>query len=188
MHPIQSPPSSDPVARDFVPGPFNLPRLKQTFQSTVASDIMTLAYLHKEPGTPKKEVVERLRGWDDSSPYHKNRAARAPRGNAVLRPLERDITFNNIPEIKEVTLASYVPRAIKEEDRLVVARMMLMAITGTMPELTTSRSNVAQWGITKGKKAGVKATITGNAAYEFMDRCIHMVFPRIKEWKGIKGK
>lgn len=149
---------------------------------------MTLAYLHKEPGTPKKEVVERLRGWDDSSPYHKNRAARAPRGNAVLRPLERDITFNNIPEIKEVTLASYVPRAIKEEDRLVVARMMLMAITGTMPELTTSRSNVAQWGITKGKKAGVKATITGNAAYEFMDRCIHMVFPRIKEWKGIKGK
>lgn len=149
---------------------------------------MTLAYLHKPPGTEEHEPAERLRGWDDSSPYHMNRARRGPRGNAVLRPLERDITFQNIPEIKEVTLATYVPRAIKEEDHLLVARTMLLAITGTTPEITKARSNVAQWAVQKGKKVGVKATMRGNAAYEFVDRCIHLVFPRIKEWKGIPGK
>lgn len=150
--------------------------------------MMTLAYLHKPPGTEPTEAAERLRGWDDSSPYHKNRARRGPRGNAVLRPLERDITFQHIPEIKEVTLATYVPRAAKEEDHLLVARTMLMAITGTTPEITKQRTNVAQWGVQKGKKVGVKATVHGNAAYEFLDRCIHLVFPRIKEWKGISGK
>ncbi|KAK4245833.1 ribosomal protein L5 domain-containing protein [Corynascus novoguineensis] len=185
LHPIQSPPSSDPVARDFVPGPFNLPRLKQTYHSTIAPDLMTLTYTHVPPGTPEKETPQRLRGWDGSSPYHKNRALRGPRGGAVLRLLERDITFNNVPEIREITIASNVPDAVHDPDHLLVARSVLLALTGTTPEITKTKSNVVQWGIKKGDKAGVKTTVYGNAAYEFLDRCVHLVFPRIKDWKGI---
>jgi large subunit ribosomal protein L5 len=148
---------------------------------------MTLTYIHEPPGSEKTETAERLRGWDDSSPYHKNRAKRGPRGSSVLRLVEKDINFRNIPEIKEVTIASYVPRALKDPDHLLVARTALQAITGTVPEVTKTRTNVQQWGIKKGERAGMKATLYGNAAYEFLDRCIHLVFPRIKEWKGIKG-
>jgi len=187
LHPVQSPPSSDPVARDFVPGPFSLPRLRQTFQATITSDLMTIAYLHVPPGTPKTEPPERLRTWDDSSPYHKNRPLRAPRGAPVLPLRERNITFRNIPEIKEVTLATYVPEAIKDPDHLVVARTALIALTGTMPEITKVKSSVAQWKITQGQRAGVKTTLYGNDAYEFLDRCIHLVFPRIKDWKGLQA-
>ncbi|KAK4241453.1 ribosomal protein L5 domain-containing protein [Achaetomium macrosporum] len=187
LHPIQSPPSSDPIARDFVPGPFNLPRLKQTYHSTIAPDIMTLTYMHVPPGTPPKPAPERLRAWDGSSPYHKNRPLRGPMGNSVLPLMERHINFRNIPEIKEVTLASYVPEAIKDPDHLLVARSVLLALTGTTPEITHTKSNVVQWGIKAGEKAGVKTTIYGNAAYEFLDRCVHLVFPRIKDWKGIRA-
>ncbi|GAB1315021.1 54S ribosomal protein L7, mitochondrial [Madurella fahalii] len=187
LHPIQSPPSSDPIARDFIPGPFNFPRLKQTYQSTIASDLMTLTYTHVPPGTPKKEHPDRLRGWDGSSPYHKNRPARGPRGNPELPLLERDITFRNIPEIKEVTVASYVPAALKDPDHLLTARAALLALTGKLPHVTKTKANVAQWGIKQGEKAGVKATMYGNEAYEFLDRCIHLVFPRIKDWKGIRA-
>ncbi|KAL2259641.1 hypothetical protein VTK26DRAFT_6618 [Humicola hyalothermophila] len=187
LHPVQSPPSSDPIARDFVPGPFNLPRLKQTYHSTIASDIMTLAYTHKPPGTPDKEIPPRLRGWDGSSPYHKNRALRGPRGNPVLPLIERDITFNNIPAIKEITVASFTPAAIEDPDHLLVARSVLLALTGTTPEITKTKTNVQQWRLQAGKKAGVKATMYGNAAYEFLDRCVHLVFPRIRDWKGIEG-
>ncbi|KAJ9143686.1 hypothetical protein NKR23_g6354 [Pleurostoma richardsiae] len=187
LHPIQSPPSSDPIARDFVPGPFNYPRLKQTYQTTVAPDLMTLAYKHKPPGTEEKTIGQRLRGWDDSSPYHKNRPLRGPRGNATLLPVERDITFRNVPEIKEVTLSAYVPKALKDENYLLVARAAMQAITGAVPETTLVRKNVAQWGIVKGKKSGVKVTIYGNAAYEFVDKCVNLVFPKIKDWRGIEG-
>ncbi|KAK4189600.1 putative mitochondrial LSU ribosomal protein L7 precursor [Podospora australis] len=187
LHPVQSPPSSDPTARDYVPGPFNLPRLRQTYLSTVASDIMTLTYLHTPPGTPDKEASQRLREWDGSSPYHKNRPLRAPRGSPVLPLRERDINFTNIPEIKEISIASYVPAALQDMDHLLVARTMLLAITGTTPEITKTKADVAQWRIRSGEKAGVKTTIYGNAAYEFLDRCINIVFPRIKDWKGIKA-
>ncbi|CAK7205955.1 54S ribosomal protein L7, mitochondrial [Sporothrix eucalyptigena] len=187
LHPIQSPPSSDPTARDFVPGPFHNNRLRQTFHSTIASDLMTLTYTHVPPGTEKAPTPQRLRSWDGSSPYHKNRPLRGPRGDTVLKPLEKPITFRNIPVIRSVTLASFMPLAPRDPDRMVVARMVTQAITGVVPEVTTIKHNVAQWQIIKGQKAGVKATLYGNAAYDFLDKCIHLVFPRIKDWEGVKG-
>ncbi|KAK0636184.1 ribosomal protein L5 domain-containing protein [Bombardia bombarda] len=187
LHPIQSPASSDPIARDFVPGPFNLPRLRETYNATIASDLMTLAYNHVPPGTPAKEPVDRLRGWDGSSPYHKNRVKRAPRGSPQLTIIEKDITFRNIPEIKEISISSYVPEGLKNPDYLLVARTAFLAITGTMPTLTKTKTDVAAWSIRANETSGVKTTIYGNAAYEFLDRCIHLVLPRIKDWKGIKA-
>ncbi|EAA31493.1 ribosomal protein L5 [Neurospora crassa] len=185
LHPIQSPPSSDPIARDFVPGPFNMPRLKETFRTVMASDLMTLAYIHTPPGTPKKEPTERLRAWEGDSPYFANRARRAPRGAPELPIRERDISFRNIPEIKEITVSTFVPLGLKNPDLLIVARAVLLAMTGTMPEMTRSKNNVVQWQLQANKPAGCKTTIYGNAAWEFMDRLIHLVLPRIKDWKGV---
>lgn len=148
---------------------------------------MTLAYLHTPPGTPKPEPPERLRTWDDSSPYHKNRPKRAPRGAPVLPLREKDITFQNIPEIKEITISSYVPAAVQEPEHLIVAKTALIALTGTVPEIIKTKSSVVQWKISRGQRAGVKATIYGNEAYEFLDRCIHLIFPRIKDWRGIEA-
>lgn len=191
LHPIQSPASSDPTARDFVPGPFNNPRLRQTYNSTLASDIMALTYVHSPPGAKKEaakeEKPDRLRGWDGSSPYHKNRPLRGPRGSPYLSLIEHDITFRNIPQLRSVTIAAFVPDAIREPDRLVVARACLQSITGASPETTKVKRNVSQWHIVKGQKAGAKVTLYGNEAYEFLDKCVHLVFPRIKEWKGVKG-
>ncbi|KAK4224855.1 ribosomal protein L5 domain-containing protein [Podospora fimiseda] len=187
LHPIQSPPSSDPTARDFVPGPFNLPRLRHTYLSTCASDIMTLAYQHVPPGTEKKEAPQRLRGWDGSSPYHKNRPLRGPRGSAVLAIREKDINFTNIPELKEITVASFVPKALGDKDYLLVCRNVMLALTGTLPEITQTKADVAQWHMRAGQPAGVKTTLIGNAAYEFLDRMVNIVFPRIKDWRGIEA-
>ncbi|KAI2623349.1 ribosomal protein L5 [Hypoxylon sp. NC1633] len=187
LHPVQPLPSSDPVARNFSPGPFNLPRLKQTFHSTVASDIMTLMYLHTPPGTGDKPERIRYREWDDSSPYMQNRPKRGPRGSDVLYPLEKPISWRNIPEIKAVHLSMFTPLAKKNQDHLIVGRSVLRTITGVRPTVTKIKKSVAQWSIIKGERAGVKCTVRGDQAYEFMDKVIHLVFPKIKDWKGIRG-
>ncbi|KAI1391228.1 54S ribosomal protein L7 [Hypoxylon trugodes] len=187
LHPVQPPPSSDPIARDFSPGPFNLPRLKQTYHSAVTSDLLTLLYQHTPPGTADKPERIRLREWDDSSPYMKNRPKRGPRGHDVLFPLEKDITWRNIPEIKAVHLAMYMPKAKKNPDHITVGRAVLQTITGVRTTVTNTKTSVAQWGIVKGDRSGVKCSIYGDQAYEFMDKVIHLVFPKIKDWRGIKG-
>ncbi|KAF2966828.1 hypothetical protein GQX73_g6743 [Xylaria multiplex] len=187
LHPVQPPPSSDPIARDFAPGPFNLPRLKQTYQSTIASDIMTMMYQHTPPGTPDKPERIRLREWDETSPYMKNRPKRGPRGADVLFPLEKSINWQNIPEIRAVHIAVYSPKAKKNLDHIIVGRAVLQSISGVRPTTTITKSSVSQWGIVKGDRSGVKCSIYGNQAYEFVDKIVNFVFPKIKEWKGVQG-
>jgi len=172
-----------------VPGPFNYPRLKQTYRSTIAEDIMLMAYNHTPPGTPKPEPkADRLRSWEGDSPYFENRARRGPRGSAALNIIERDITFRNIPEIHSITVQSFQPKGQENPDYLLVARAVIMSITGELPMMTKVKKSVVHWSSVAGKKSGVKATIYGNAAYEFLDRCVNLVFPRIKDWKGIECK
>jgi large subunit ribosomal protein L5 len=148
---------------------------------------MTLAYQHKIPGTPDKPERIRLRSWGDETPYMANRPKRGPRGADVLLPLENNITYRNIPEIKCIHIASFMPMARKNHDYITVAKAVVRTITGVRPVVTRVKHSVAHWGIVKGDRAGVKTTIYGNQAYEFLDKMIHLVFPKIKEWKGVAG-
>ncbi|KAI8297086.1 54S ribosomal protein L7 [Colletotrichum sp. SAR11_240] len=187
LHPVQSPPSTDPTARDFVPGPFNVPRLRQTYESTVASDLLTMTYLHKPPGTPDRPERERLREWDDSSPYNINRPRRGPRGGSKLDLLEKNVTWRNIPQIKAVSLHAFMPGSKMPHGTLNVARSVIQSISGSCPEITEVTTNVVQWKIRKGDKAGVKTTIYGNQALEFLDKLINLVLPKIKDWPGVEA-
>ncbi|CCE34810.1 related to ribosomal protein L5 precursor,mitochondrial [Claviceps purpurea 20.1] len=190
LHPVQSPESSDPTARDFVPGPFSVPRLKQTYDSTIAHDLMTMTYKHKPPGYVAPESKKgHLREWDDSSPYHKNRPRRGPRGGASSRLglLERDVEWNNITSLSAVTINSYAPEACHSKDYLHVTRAVIQAISGAYPEVTTIKHQVSQWRIREGDKAGCKVTLHGSAALEFVDKLVTLVLPKIKDWPGIKA-
>ncbi|KUI62606.1 putative 54S ribosomal protein L7, mitochondrial [Cytospora mali] len=161
---------------------------RETWQSTIAPDLMTLTYNHKPPGTQEEPIGQRLRSWDDSSPYHKNRPLRGPRGSTgVLRPVERDITFRNVPGLLAITLSTYMPQGVKEPTYLLAARAALQAVTGARTEIIRVNKGVSQWGVVKGQPAGAKATVWGEQAYELMDKMVHLVFPKIKEWPGIEA-
>lgn len=190
LHPVQTPKSSDPTARDFVPGPFSFPRLKHTYDSTIAPDLLAMTYQHTPPGTVAPESQKgTLRQWDGSSPYHKNRPSRGPRGGGSSRLgiLERNVDWNNIPEIEAVTINSYAPMSSQNKEYLHVARAVVQAISGAYPEVTTVKHHVIQWGVRKGDKAGAKVTLRGGAAYDFVDKLITLVLPKIKDWPGIKA-
>lgn len=173
-----------------MPGPFTYPRLKHTLDSTIGPDLLTLTYQHQPPGTPASTSQKGvLRTWDGSSPYHKNRPLRAPRGpdGDRLRLIERDITFNNVPEILSVTISAYEPAAGQNKEVLHTTRAVLQAISGQFTNVIRVKRPVVQWKIRKNDMAGAKVSIQGNAAYEFTDKLIHLVLPKIKDWQGVKA-
>lgn len=189
LHPHRPPPPSDPSSRLFVPGPFSVPRVQQTFDSTVAQDILTLCYVHKPPGFQPPVKSPRLRPWDDSSPYHVNRPLRGPRGGDVLRLLRKPITFRNLPQVDRITIHSYVKNAATEGSQwLHVAGMAIQAISNVRVETYKSRSSVSPWGIQPGRNTvAVKAELRGEDMQHFLGKLIDVVMPKIKEWRGVKG-
>lgn len=148
---------------------------------------MAMTYVHIPPGTQKVIKADRLRTWDDSSPYHKGRPKRGPRGpGEVLRVVEKDINFRNVPKIEAVVVHTMVKGAISDSAHLHVAGIMLQAITGVRPTVHRARVS-ALFGIRESMPVAVTSTMRGNQAYDFVDKCINLVMPRLKDWPGIKG-
>ncbi|KAI9687467.1 MAG: hypothetical protein M1822_002077 [Bathelium mastoideum] len=190
LHPHQPPPPSDPASREFIPGPFSLPRLEQTHASTIAPDLLVLAYQHTPPGqraTPTPD--QRLRAWDGSSPYHTNRPLRAPRGGSHrLRLLRRPMGWGNIPSLARVTVHAQASGASSgDEAPIQTARMVLQQITGVKTVSHRAKVSVARWGLKQGRQVSVTAELAGEGMWEFVGKVVDVVMPRVKDWKGVKG-
>lgn len=148
---------------------------------------MILSYSHLPPGWKPPVRGPRLREWDGSSPYHKNRPPRGPRGGSALRLLKRPITFRNIPRLERVTVHAMVSGAMADSGHLHAAGMALQAITSVRATACQAKQDVSPWGLRKGKYVAVKCDLRGEDMWHFVSRCVDVVLPRIKDWPGVKG-
>jgi large subunit ribosomal protein L5 len=172
----------------FQPGPFSLPRLEQTYESTIAADLLTLTYHHYPPGFRAPVQTQRLREWTGESPYYKNRPLRPPRGKGDhLQLLTPPRTFRNVPEITKVVVHSMVRDALESSGPLHVAGMVLQAITNVRVEAHKSKHNVVGWGLREGKNIAVTADVVREDTFHFLAKLVDVVLPKIKEWKGVSG-
>ncbi len=148
---------------------------------------MTLAYAHYPPGERPGPPAPRLRSWDDSSPYHKNRPLRGPRGGDHLRLLKKPITFRHIPRPERVTVHTMVKKALTDSAHLHAAGMVLQAITNVRATACKSKGSDASFGLRAHRYVAVKCDLKGEDMYLFLSRCVDLVLPRVKDWQGIKG-
>lgn len=105
----------------------------------------------------------------------------------MLRLIERDIDWRNIPTIEEVTVHSMVKGAIENSSHLHVAGLLLQSVTGVRPVIHRAKHSVAQFGIREKQAVSLTCTLKGNDAWSFIDKCVSLVFPKIKDWPGVKG-
>jgi large subunit ribosomal protein L5 len=66
-----------------------------------------------------------------------------------------------------------------------VATNTLRKITGQQPNQTTARLSIATFKLREGNKIGLKVTLRGDKMYEFMDRLITIVLPRVRDFHGV---
>lgn len=105
----------------------------------------------------------------------------------MLRIVEKDIDWQNIPKITEVTVHSMVKGAIDDPAHLHIAGMMLRAITGVQPVVHRAKKSVGNWGLRERMPISLTCNIRGDQAYDFVDKVVNLVLPRIKDWPGVKG-
>lgn len=187
LHPYQPPPPSDPSSRLFIPGPFSLPRLQQTYTSTLAPDLLTLLYNHHPPGTLPGPASERLRSWEGDSPYFKNRPLRPPRGAPTLNLMRRPITFRNVPTLEKITVHSFVKGASSNSALLHVAGMAIQAITNVRCTAYRAKKSITNFNLRAGRATAVGCELRGEDMWCFLAKVVDMVMPRIKDFRGVSG-
>lgn len=64
----------------------------------------------------------------------------------------------------------------------------LSIISGQKPLVTLARKSVANFKVREGMKVGAKVTLRGDRMYEFMDKLISIVIPRVRDFRGLSPK
>ena len=90
-----------------------------------------------------------------------------------------------VPRLVKVVLNIGVGEAITNAKAIEAAETDLTTVTGQHPVVTRARSSISVWRLRQGMPIGVKVTLRGTRMYQFMDKLMNAVLPRVREFSGV---
>lgn len=107
----------------------------------------------------------------------------------VVPYMMKEFKYSNplqVPKVKTIVINMGVGEAQDDKKILDEACKHLSIISGQKPVITKAKISVAGFKLRKGKPIGCKVTLRKARMYEFMDRLITFVLPRIRDFRGVK--
>ena len=93
-----------------------------------------------------------------------------------------------VPKLEKIVINMGVGEAVKDSKKIDSAVKELAAITGQKPIITKSKKANASFKLREGMPIGVKVTLRRKKMYEFVDRCINIALPTVRDFRGINAK
>lgn len=101
---------------------------------------------------------------------------------------------HEVPRVEKVVLNTGFGKIIGakagDEAKKVIdeATNNLALISGQKPSVCPARKSIAGFKLRKGLPIGVKVTLRGPRMYDFLERLVHIVLPRSRDFRGIEQK
>ena len=95
---------------------------------------------------------------------------------------------NQIPKIEKVVLNVGVGEASKNAKLLTAVVDELGIITGQKAVITRARRSVSNFQLREGMPIGATVTLRKSRMYEFMDRLVSVVIPRVRDFRGLRTR
>jgi len=102
--------------------------------------------------------------------------------------LQEEFGYKNVmevPRLTKITLNMGVGEAVGDRKIMENAVEDMTRIAGQKPVVTKARKSIAQFKLREGMPVGCMVTLRGDRAYEFLDRLISVVIPRIRDFRGL---
>jgi len=93
-----------------------------------------------------------------------------------------------VPKLQKIVINMGLGRALENKNLIDEALHNLSVITGQKPAVTKARKAISGFKLRKGQTIGCKVTLRGKRMYEFFDRLVSIVLPRIKDFRGLSPK
>ncbi len=90
-----------------------------------------------------------------------------------------------VPRVQKIVINSGLGRALENKQIIEEAVKDIGVIAGQRPVVTRARKSVAGFKLRDGVPIGCKVTLRGARMYEFLDRLISLVLPRIRDFRGL---
>ena len=106
---------------------------------------------------------------------------------ALLKELELNNTMA-VPRLNKIVVNMGMGEATQNSKVLDPAVNELGQITGQKPIITKAKKSIAAFKVREGQAIGTMVTLRGDRMYEFFDRLVNIVLPRVRDFKGVSTK
>ncbi len=109
----------------------------------------------------------------------------------IAKALQTELGLSNpnqVPKLVKVVVNSGLGKAKDDKKVIEVASNTMRKITGQEPVPTYAKVSIASFKLREGNKIGLKVTLRGEKMYEFTDRIISIVLPRLRDFHGVSAK
>ena len=109
----------------------------------------------------------------------------------VIPQLQRELDLPNVMQVPrpiKVSVNMGVGEASRDAKLLDGAVADLTKITGQKPALRRARKSIATFKIRQGMPIGASVTIRGDRMWDFLDRLLAIVLPRIRDFRGLDSR
>lgn len=102
--------------------------------------------------------------------------------------LMKKFNYNNVmqvPKLEKIVVNMGLGDTKDNPKGMDAAVSELTMIVGQKPVVTKAKKSVANFKVREGMKIGAKVTLRGTRMYEFADRLINIVLPRVRDFRGV---
>lgn len=115
---------------------------------------------------------------------------RSQYNDQFIAELEKELglaNVNQVPKLEKIVVNIGLGKAKDDKKVIETATNTLRKITGQEPSQTIAKNSIAGFKLREGNMIGLKVTLRGEKMYEFMDRIINVVLPRLRDFRGVKA-
>ncbi len=109
----------------------------------------------------------------------------------IVAELQKELGIKNflaMPKLNKIVINIGVKDALADKKNVDNAVAILEEIAGQKPKVTKARKSIATFKLREGDKIGAAVTLRGKRMYDFYEKLVGIVLPRIRDFRGVPVK
>ncbi len=111
--------------------------------------------------------------------------------DTIVGEIKDELKMSNVmlvPKLKKIVINSGVGDAKGNKEIFDEFKKDIRKITGQEPIITNAKISISNFKIREGMPVGMKVTLRGVRMWGFLEKLVHIVLPRIKDFRGLSAK
>lgn len=107
----------------------------------------------------------------------------------ISKKLKEDLGLKNvhqIPKLSKIVINMGVKGALDDKKNIDKALDILSLIAGQKPAIKKAKKSISTFKLREGDPVGVMVTLRGKRMYDFYQKLTSIVFPRLRDFHGVK--
>lgn len=107
----------------------------------------------------------------------------------IAKSLGENLGTNNpnaIPMLSKIVINMGVKDVLADKKNLEKAAEILAQISGQKPKVMKAKKSISTFKLREGDEIALMVTLRGKRMYDFFEKLVSIVFPRVRDFHGVK--